>query len=145
MGAGYSMDPPLRQLAAAASSDPDSLRTVADFTLTRRGVGSLRWLVPVDVVGLELEAIARIDPGEVAVYTEVPKPPVGTGLNTACEVTLLGVHKKKGGQVRAARVGAARRHHASCCAPAGPHTAACCAVTQPLGLLPAARCRRCRL
>jgi len=33
------------------------------------------------------------------VYVEGSKPPVGTELNTACEVTLLGVFKKKGGVV----------------------------------------------
>ena len=97
--AGYSIEPSLRQLQALAAADPAALAAVEGFTLTRRGVGSLRWLAPVDVRGLDLEAVARIDAGEVAVYTDAPKPPVGEGLNTACEVTLLGVHKRKGGAV----------------------------------------------
>jgi hypothetical protein len=37
---------------------------VEGFTLSRRGVGSLRWLVPVDVRGLELDRIASIEQGE---------------------------------------------------------------------------------
>jgi hypothetical protein len=37
----------------------------------------------------------------VTVYVGVPKPPVGSELNTSCEITLLNVHKKKGGEVRA--------------------------------------------
>lgn len=139
---------------AMLSSDPDALTALEGFSITRRGVGVLRWLVPVDVRGLELDAIVRIDPGEgpgggvwqpglqqgrrctcgcigvlqdralargmglsvrpqrtppvrlhtppgeVAVYTECPKPPEGSELNAPCEVTLLEVHKKKGGQVR---------------------------------------------
>ena len=44
----------------------------------------------------------------MAVYTEVPRPPVGAELNTRCEVTLLNVHKKKGGQARMRRMGRVR-------------------------------------
>jgi len=61
--AGYSLEPSLRQLQALAASDPEALCCVEGFTLARRGVGTLRWLVPVDVRGLELEHIARIDQG----------------------------------------------------------------------------------
>lgn len=50
---------------ALAASDPDALSSLEGFTLSRRGVGSLRWLVPVDVRGLELDQIARIDQGEM--------------------------------------------------------------------------------
>jgi hypothetical protein len=47
-----------------AASDPESLAAVDGFTLSHRGVGSLRWLVPVDVRGLELDKIAHIQQGE---------------------------------------------------------------------------------
>lgn len=104
--------PPAPQSLAGA--DPGALAEVEDFTLTRSGVGSLRWLVPVDVRRLQLDAIARIDAGEVAVYTDCPKPPVGSELNTACEVTLLGVHKRKGGQVRARAHGGGLRGAGGC-------------------------------
>ena len=55
--------PPPSPQKALASSDPESLAAVEGFTLSRRGVGSLRWLVPVDVRCLELDRIARIDQG----------------------------------------------------------------------------------
>jgi hypothetical protein len=144
--------PKQRPAQSLAAADPGALCTVEGFTLSRRGVGSLRWLVPVDVRGLELDRIANIEqgaravgvgagaepagpgglapgrgpfrrgeappltvhanpprthphpptPGEVTVYTGVDKPPVGTELNTSCEITLLNVFKKKNGQVGAA-------------------------------------------
>ncbi len=61
---GYTIEPSLRQLAQlAAKEGVAALGSVRDFTLLRRGVGSLRWLEPVDVRGLDLEAIAHIEQG----------------------------------------------------------------------------------
>jgi hypothetical protein len=56
-------------------------------------VGSITWLQPVDVRGLALEGLVRIEQGEVAVYRDGPAPPVGQGLNTAALVALHNVHR----------------------------------------------------
>ncbi len=61
------MEPSLTQLAAMARDDPTSLTQVANFTLRRKDVGSIRWLEPVDVRGLDLGETVRLTPGTVTV------------------------------------------------------------------------------
>lgn len=71
-----------------------ALAEVSDFSVGRRGVGSVRWLEPVDLCGVDLDACVSVTRGSVEVYLDGPdKPPPGRGLNRAAEVTLLGVHK----------------------------------------------------
>ncbi|KAK9829955.1 hypothetical protein WJX72_008858 [[Myrmecia] bisecta] len=92
--ADYGTQPTASQLAAMARDDPASLAQVANFTVMRRGVGAVRWLDPVDVRGLDINAIVRLTKGSVEVYLdEKDKPDVGDGLNQAAEVTLYKVFK----------------------------------------------------
>lgn len=59
--------PPAPQLAAMARDDPASLAAVANFTVGRRGVGSVRWLEPTDVRGLDLDATVQLSKGSIEV------------------------------------------------------------------------------
>jgi len=90
---GYSYEPSATQLEAMYNSDPSSLKQVMNFTVARRDVGQVRWLVPVDVSSLALDRIVNIQEGEVYCYAEGAKPPVGQGLNTDAEITLYNVYK----------------------------------------------------
>lgn len=40
----FILSPTLRQLAVMAADDPTSLANVANFTITRPNIGSVRWL-----------------------------------------------------------------------------------------------------
>ncbi|KAF5830158.1 hypothetical protein DUNSADRAFT_14956 [Dunaliella salina] len=90
---GYTYEPSPTQLVAMHTLDPKSLHKLHNFTVTRAGIGSIRWLRPVDVVGLKLDDIVTIQQGEVFCYSDVEKPPLGQGLNLEAEITLYGVHK----------------------------------------------------
>lgn len=47
------------------SDDGAVLSRLRDFSISRRGYGTMRWLDPVDVRGLELDAIVYIGKGRV--------------------------------------------------------------------------------
>lgn len=90
----YYTEPSLTQLAAMARDDPDSLAEVAQFTVGKRGVGSVRWLDPVDVRGINIDEIVELARGSVEVYLEgSDKPDVGSGLNKSAEITMLKIFK----------------------------------------------------
>ena len=63
----YSMEPSLTQLAAMAREDPQSLAAVSGFRVSRQGVGSVRWLEPTDVRGLDVTGTVRLTKGAVMV------------------------------------------------------------------------------
>ena len=95
---GYRTEPSLQQLAAIAKEDPSSLQSISNFTVVREGIGSIRWLDPIDVTGLDLDCIVNINKGSVEVYlsdeiSSIGKPNVGYGLNKPAEVTMLSVFK----------------------------------------------------
>lgn len=79
-----------------ARGDPSSLSRVPDFTVGREGMGSVRWLDPVDIRGVDLDRAIDFKPRAVEVYMRHPdaKPPEGKGLNRPAEVELLGIFKK---------------------------------------------------
>ncbi|PSC76893.1 nuclear pore complex NUP98A isoform B [Micractinium conductrix] len=90
----YYTEPSLQQLAAMARDDPACLAEVANFVVGRRGVGSVRWLEPTDVRGLDLDASVQLSKGSIEVYLdESQKPEVGRGLNKPAEVTMLRILK----------------------------------------------------
>ncbi|KAK9845938.1 hypothetical protein WJX81_006497 [Elliptochloris bilobata] len=90
----YFLEPSLPQLAAMAREDPASLAAVANFAVGARDMGRVRWLEPVDVRALNLDAVVRMGKGSVEVYLkEEDRPPVGEGLNRAAEVTLMNVFR----------------------------------------------------
>ncbi|GAX81271.1 hypothetical protein CEUSTIGMA_g8703.t1 [Chlamydomonas eustigma] len=90
---GYSYEPSATQLEAMYRIDPTSIKQVMNFTISRSGVGQVRWLKPVDVTSLSLDRIIVIQQGEVCCYTDESKPPVGQGLNTDAEITLYNIYK----------------------------------------------------
>jgi len=91
---GYSLEPSMKQLAAMAMDDPQSLKQVANFTVRKQGVGSVTWLETVDVRNLDLDAIVALAQGSIDVYPdETTKPPVGNGLNRPAVITMLNIFK----------------------------------------------------
>jgi hypothetical protein len=76
------------QLASRVREDPGVLRALPSFCVVRRGVGSVRWLDPVDVEGVDLDACVSLGRGCVEVYLSeaAEKPEVGQGLNKPAEV-----------------------------------------------------------
>jgi len=89
-----SLKPSLTQLAAMAASDPSSLASVSNFTISRPGIGSVCWLEEVDVRHAEIEELVRLTKGGVEVYLDdTAKPPVGEGFNRPARITLLNVYK----------------------------------------------------
>jgi len=90
----YFLEPSMTQLTAMAQEDIDSLSSVANFTVGKDGVGSVRWLDPVDIRGLDLDSIITLAKGSIDVYPEASvKPPVGQSLNCPAVVTMLKVFK----------------------------------------------------
>lgn len=90
----YFTKPDMASLEAMAQRDPDALACVENFTVGRRGVGTVRWLAPIDVRGLDLDNLVKFQSREIRVYLdEEDKPPVGEGLNQPAEVTLLGIYR----------------------------------------------------
>lgn len=66
---GYICDPPIEALALLA---PPELQSVKNFSVMRVGVGSVRWLQPVDLsLGANLDHDVIIEPGSVSVYKEL--------------------------------------------------------------------------
>lgn len=59
---GYRLQPYIEELLAMS---PAQLASVRDFTVSCAGFGSIRWLVPVDIRGLNIPAIVQILDGEV--------------------------------------------------------------------------------
>jgi nuclear pore complex protein Nup98-Nup96 len=55
------------QLAAMAREDPSSLASVSNFSVVRRGVGSVRWLEPTDVRALDLDTTVQLSKGSIEV------------------------------------------------------------------------------
>eukprot|EP00271_Cylindrocystis_brebissonii_P013675 TRINITY_DN3377_c0_g2_i3.p1 TRINITY_DN3377_c0_g2~~TRINITY_DN3377_c0_g2_i3.p1 ORF type:complete len:304 (+),score=61.02 TRINITY_DN3377_c0_g2_i3:103-912(+) len=97
----YYTEPRVQELAAKERAEPGYCRKVKDFTVGRKGYGSVKWLDEIDVRRLDLEGIVQFNKCEVLVYMdESKKPPVGQGLNKPAEVTLLGVkgYDKRTGQ-----------------------------------------------
>ncbi|KXZ47639.1 hypothetical protein GPECTOR_34g798 [Gonium pectorale] len=92
---GYSFSPNVDELRLLHSQSPANLAAVSNFTVSRAGVGQVRWVVPVDVRGLALQDIVQISYGEVLCYPNpATKPAQGSGLNKPAEITLYGVYRK---------------------------------------------------
>jgi nuclear pore complex protein Nup98-Nup96 len=74
--------------------DPSSLTedqqaSVDKLTISNPGIGSISFTGPVDIRGLDFEAVVQLHIGEVLVYPDAEqKPPPGEGLNRAAVVTL---------------------------------------------------------
>ena len=64
---GYSTQPSLQQLAALAREDPALLASVANFVVSLKGTGQIRWLQPVDLRGLDLDETVHLSQGTVEV------------------------------------------------------------------------------
>lgn len=100
--ADYYTEPKLAELAAKERAEKGYTRRVPNFTVGRKGFGSVRFLGETDVRGLDLEEIIIFNDKEVIVYPdEEKKPEVGEGLNRPAEVTVLNVKRfdKKTGEV----------------------------------------------
>nr|XP_008121637.1 PREDICTED: nuclear pore complex protein Nup98-Nup96 [Anolis carolinensis] len=87
---GYYTVPSMEELAKRTDDRGECI--VSDFTIGRRGYGSICFEGEVNLTDLNLDEIVHIRRKEVIVYPDdEPKPPVGEGLNRPAEVTLDGV------------------------------------------------------
>lgn len=84
-------------LAELASQTMAELQQVENFTVGREGYGEITWVDPVDVRGLNLDAVVDIQHGEVAVYPEKE----AEQLDAPARVKLEGMFakRKKAGEV----------------------------------------------
>ncbi|NXI48323.1 NUP98 protein, partial [Galbula dea] len=87
---GYYTIPPLEELASFVNDKNECI--VTDFTIGRKGYGSIYFEGEVNLTNLNLDDIVHIRRKEVIVYPDdEQKPPIGEGLNRRAEVTLDGV------------------------------------------------------
>jgi nuclear pore complex protein Nup98-Nup96 len=97
----YYTEPKLQELAAKERAERGYMKRVPNFTVGRKGFGSVRFFGETDVRGLDLQSIIIFNDKEVIVYPdEDQKPDVGSGLNRPAEVTVLNVKRydKKTGE-----------------------------------------------
>ncbi|KAM9247526.1 nuclear pore complex protein Nup98-Nup96 isoform 2-T2 [Leptosomus discolor] len=88
--AGYYTIPSMEELARSTGDRRECV--VTDFTIGRKGYGSIYFEGEVNLTNLNLDDIVHIRRKEVIVYPDDErKPPVGEGLNRRAEVTLDGV------------------------------------------------------
>lgn len=99
---GYYTEPPIEDLTRMTEEE---LAAVPNFTVTRPGHGTVVWLEPVDLRGIDLSRVLCIADTRIFVYrhAEVPDecmpdridamlPPVGEGLNKSAFVSLCGIN-----------------------------------------------------
>ncbi|XP_062052614.1 nuclear pore complex protein Nup98-Nup96 isoform X6 [Lepus europaeus] len=87
---GYYTIPSMEDLAKITNEKGECI--VSDFTIGRKGYGSIYFEGDVNLTNLNLDDIVHIRRKEVIVYLDDnQKPPVGEGLNRKAEVTLDGV------------------------------------------------------
>ncbi|KAM9079231.1 nuclear pore complex protein Nup98-Nup96 isoform 6-T6 [Megaptera novaeangliae] len=87
---GYYTIPSMDDLAKVTNEKGECI--VSDFTIGRKGYGSIYFEGDVNLTNLNLDDIVHIRRKEVIVYLDDnQKPPVGEGLNRKAEVTLDGV------------------------------------------------------
>ncbi|KAM6342136.1 nuclear pore complex protein Nup98-Nup96 isoform 2-T3 [Podargus strigoides] len=88
--AGYYTIPSMEELTQLTNDRNECI--VTDFTVGRRGYGSIYFEGEVNLTNLNLDDIVHIRRKEVIVYPDDErKPPIGEGLNRRAEVTLDGV------------------------------------------------------
>jgi nuclear pore complex protein Nup98-Nup96 len=84
---GYYVIPSLAELISLV--DEDGRCVVDNFTIGRRGYGSVYFNEPFDVTGLNLDELVHFRHKEVTIYPDDEnKPPVGSGLNRKAQITL---------------------------------------------------------
>ncbi|XP_061485203.1 nuclear pore complex protein Nup98-Nup96 isoform X2 [Rhineura floridana] len=87
---GYYTIPSMDELAKMTNDKGECI--VTDFTIGRKGYGSIYFEGEVNLTNLNLDEIVHIRRKEVIVYPDDElKPPIGEGLNRRAEVTLDGV------------------------------------------------------
>ncbi|XP_048349598.1 nuclear pore complex protein Nup98-Nup96-like [Sphaerodactylus townsendi] len=87
---GYYTIPSMEELARMTNDKGECV--VTDFTIGRKGYGSIYFEGEVNLTNLDLDEIVHVRRKEVIVYPDDElKPPVGEGLNRRAEVTLDGV------------------------------------------------------
>ncbi|KAL3812968.1 hypothetical protein ACJIZ3_014236 [Penstemon smallii] len=98
----YYTEPSIEELEAMEKTEPGFCSHVKNFVIGRKDRGSIKFLGEIDIRKLDLESIVQFNDREVTVYADNTKmPPVGQGLNSPAEVTLLNVKcisKKTGKQ-----------------------------------------------
>jgi len=70
-----------------------ALERVRDFSIEHPGCGRIDWLEPVDLRGIDLDQVIRLEQGLAEVYDRCPVPPRGQKLNGPARVSLYGIHE----------------------------------------------------
>lgn len=83
----YYTEPSVADLAASSMTE---LQHVRGFTVGRRGIGSVRWMEPVDVRGLVLDDCVHIERGDVSVLPDRD----ASQLDAPARITLEGMRPK---------------------------------------------------
>jgi len=87
----YSTTPSLEELQAMSDEE---LQAVPNFSVQRKGFGTVEWVDPVDVRGLVIDKTVEIDDMSIEVYmSEEDTPKRGTKLNRPAICTILGMRK----------------------------------------------------
>jgi len=95
---GYRTHPDIDTLRRLEVTNPQALTRIRNFSIERIGVGRITWLHDVDVSGLNLDNLVEIEESSAEVYPEqlgYLEDPVGTKLNTPCQVVLYNIESKK--------------------------------------------------
>ena len=95
---GYRTYPDIDTLRRLQVTNPQALTRVSNFSIERIGVGRITWLQDVDVSGLNMNILVEIEETTAEVYPEHLRQledPVGTKLNTPCQVVLYNIESKK--------------------------------------------------
>ena len=125
--AGYYTTPSLEELNGYSANE---LSNVEGFSITRSGVGTIRWNGPVDLAGVDLDRTVVLEQGYASVYddceegesgvdgesdpywgeeelkekvTRFSKPPRGEKLNVPATVTMHGIFPKAGSSAQRVR------------------------------------------
>ena len=95
----YDIEPSMDTLQSLWKEEgEDALSSVDGFTITRKNVGSIKWLEPVDVRHLCIDRTVRIDRGVVHIHHQCSGE-VEQRLRKRAEITLHGCMPKKPGKV----------------------------------------------
>lgn len=88
---GYLTSPDISILQKMA---PHELARVKNFAVLRPNIGKIEWEGVIDVRGMNIGDIVRIEPKEVFVYENMIEPAEGQGLNRPATITFFGIYPK---------------------------------------------------
>eukprot|EP01130_Rhizamoeba_saxonica_P003273 TRINITY_DN1399_c0_g1_i11.p1 TRINITY_DN1399_c0_g1~~TRINITY_DN1399_c0_g1_i11.p1 ORF type:complete len:1043 (+),score=259.01 TRINITY_DN1399_c0_g1_i11:1942-5070(+) len=90
---GYYTDPSIEDLNKMPE---DQLKSVSNFTIGHRSYGKVKFLDPVNIVGINFDNIVIFEDGQLEIYPDnTEKPGVGYGINTRAQISLYNCKPRK--------------------------------------------------